>query len=1272
MSIITTQKKVNDYFNTEYGLFQQVAVNTGFDAHVVFTSANDGVIPPGFELDSTTGKLAGTPTNDAMQEQNYTINVDVAAENTDGEILKDSAFKVAEYTLEVFPAIEETGSRGYTATVGTQYMGQVPDVRGGRPPLVFTFSRVDSTSDLPLGLDVNNSTGQITGIPTQETAATTLAVVVTDANGSAKRLQTMGLTVRPSIRVTWTKPLHVAAVDDAYVMNKPQVLEEHEIAFYRNRSLLPPGLELDAGTGKLYGHPTKPGLYTLTIIAYDEDGSKATVSINGSAPESQGSSNSSQGVFVSTSSLVLLEVAECMDAVQCSGAGTCERGDDFYDGEYSCTCDSKFEGSDCSAAASTSGETEGGTTGTIVIVAVVAFLLCGAVAFKVNSGKDRRRQIGMARKAAEPSHGATKVELTEGLLAAVEYGEYGLVPALVNLGADASVRGHSGQLPHASALMDRLQLSNPVHLAAIKSLFGAHCEFDAQIGACMRLDVGSHTDSKKLVQHVLCEMASSAWRSASTGDTVAHKILEGCITASLNEAETVQLMEAVLECDHDLLTTSNNRTKTPTELAIMCEGKQEIQSRFTVVLFERYQIVRPQHPLYKSPTAEVHECVDLAELSNPEHVVGNNKRYVVKLMANPDLWLRELKTRDTLGKDATGSFVGAISAAAIGTEEANMDKGDVVLHRMVASKYAKSANSVERPITMFPSSFIKDTRRDEARQLMIEYPYAIQMPLADRNLNEIIASERLAEEPLDVIRQSSRKLLKLIEDLHDSGVIHGDVKPKNVVRVDRQLMLIDLDMSITVGSSEPPAHASSEKFSGSTAYAAPELHRWMGQHIYFKILDASYMGDGSSPLDKLVTPHQVDLWSFAVTLYEMATGSALFQNSYDKATPAALAQLKDWKGLDANHLHQIESLHGSSESAALRDVLMWTFQADAANRPQSVAEIKGHAFFDPRRGAMREDFVVNQIKRLLSAPPSSNGGKRININVMVSYCWTDSNFVLSQLTMELAPRIRELWLDRLGGDQGMGEFAQASMKRGVRNADVIIAVVSPSYIKSVNCGYEMALAHAMGKPVIPVVLGVPFNEWPPQLIGESTMNTQFATEAGDLKIFIDMTDQASFFQKFEKELLPRLSGGAFQTAAVMSTQQVDVQRRNPDVATAPTTPLSRPQKHTSPKKGILNNMGIPQSPYGTDSQSAGEWSGAGLRSVSETALDAAVDDAYLSVASGLIDNSDEDGAAATVSVTEFNSSYNHAVQNALHFSSSQLQTVGGGGSSDDDDELYQC
>ena len=460
-------------------------------------------------------------------------------------------------------------------------------------------------------------------------------------------------------------------------------------------------------------------------------------------------------------------------------------------------------------------------TAAYAAIGVILFLVCVAAVYAFYQGHDRRRRIGMARKAAEQSNGATKIELTDGLFAAVEFGELGLVPALIKLGADASVRDSSGQLPHATALRHQLQLDNDVHLAALQALFHAHCEFDAQIGTFIKSNSdGSTSSDYALVEHVVSELARSAWRSPLTGNTVAHVILEGCYKLTLAEKQTVRLMQAVLLHDATILTTANERGKTPTDVAIMCEDMIEIQTRFTVVLFNRYQIVRPQHPLYKSPTAEVHECNDLTQLRNMKHNSNSDARYAIKLMANPDLWLRELQTRDTLGSEATDSYVGATSAAIVETEFAAAQ---------AAMQYAMSASSEARPVSVFKPSFVTENRRDEARLLMTEYPYAIQMRLADRNLHDIISYERLAEQPLDVIRRSSREVLNLINDLHNGGVVHGDVKPNNVVRVDRTLMLIDLDMSITIGSSEPPAHSNPEKFGGSSAYAAPELHQWMAE-----------------------------------------------------------------------------------------------------------------------------------------------------------------------------------------------------------------------------------------------------------------------------------------------------------------------------------------------------------------------------------------------------------------------------------------------------------
>ena len=98
------------------------------------------------------------------------------------------------------------------------------------------------------------------------------------------------------------------------------------------------------------------------------------------------------------------------------------------------------------------------------------------------------------------------------------------------------------------------------------------------------------------------------------------------------------------------------------------------------------------------------------------------------------------------------------------------------------------------------------------------------------------------------------------------------------------------------------------------------------------------------------------------------------------------------------------------------------------------------------------------------------------------------------------------------------------MELGVANADVIIAVVSPQYVESKNCGFELELANKHQKEVIPVVLGLPFDDWLGlKKVGETELKTQFHDAAtGDGKLFVDFTDLGAFETKFEQELRPRI------------------------------------------------------------------------------------------------------------------------------------------------------
>lgn len=189
------------------------------------------------------------------------------------------------------------------------------------------------------------------------------------------------------------------------------------------------------------------------------------------------------------------------------------------------------------------------------------------------------------------------------------------------------------------------------HADAVHALFAHHLEIDAQIGASI-----SRVDSKAapLLDNALRLMAGSGWRSADDGDTVAHALLAACAGGNLHELATVELVDSVLEVDAALLTTPNLRNITPTGLAMQCARAPQVERRYTVIVHGNYQLLSPENPMYKSPTAEVHECTDL-RVSEAQR---GQQRLALKLIANGQLWQRELEVRTML----TGSGGGLVAA----------------------------------------------------------------------------------------------------------------------------------------------------------------------------------------------------------------------------------------------------------------------------------------------------------------------------------------------------------------------------------------------------------------------------------------------------------------------------------------------------------------------------------------------------------------------------------------------------------------------------------
>jgi hypothetical protein len=132
------------------------------------------------------------------------------------------------------------------------------------------------------------------------------------------------------------------------------------------------------------------------------------------------------------------------------------------------------------------------------------------------------------------------------------------------------------------------------------------------------------------------------------------------------------------------------------------------------------------------------------------------------------------------------------------------------------------------------------------------HPHLLCLAAADRSLAGILGSER--EQPswtAECVR-AGKQIATALASLHHRGILHGDIKPRNVVRVGAHFKLIDMDAAVTIGS--PGA------VKLSTAFAPPEVAAVLAER-------------GSVEAQPFL-----DAWSFGATLYEMLTGATLFNS----------------------------------------------------------------------------------------------------------------------------------------------------------------------------------------------------------------------------------------------------------------------------------------------------------------------------------------------------------------------------------------------------------